>query len=211
MASRKKPTLSSRKRPQQARSEQMVADILEASIRVLRREGAAHFTTIRVAQEAGISVGSLYQYFPNKGALLFRLQVEEWSATSERVLGGLLDQTVPTVERLRHMILEFYRSELDEVTLRQALVEAGATFRGSPEAVVQQAKVQARVQMFFREALPHRTVAEVVFLTGFFMLSMGAIAEKVTDRKLSPSELEQWMAATAELLCSYLERLQRPS
>ncbi|WP_157823868.1 hypothetical protein [Melittangium boletus] len=50
-------------------------------------------------------------------------------------------------------------------------------------------------------------MAEVVFLTGFFLLSLGAIAEKVTGRKPSRSELEPWMTATAELLCAYLERL----
>ena len=77
----RKPAISPRKAPQQARSSQMVADILEAALRVLAREGAARFTTVRVAEEAGVSVGSLYQYFPNKEALLYRLQTDEWQST----------------------------------------------------------------------------------------------------------------------------------
>jgi AcrR family transcriptional regulator len=44
-------------------------------LRVLTKEGAPRFTTARVAAQAGVSVGSLYQYFPNKAAILFRLQV----------------------------------------------------------------------------------------------------------------------------------------
>ena len=51
-----------------------MAAILEAAIQVLHKEGAARFTMARVAAKAGVSVGSLYQYFPNKAALLFRLQ-----------------------------------------------------------------------------------------------------------------------------------------
>ena len=72
MASR--VTLTSRKEPKQAsRSRQMRDDILTASIRVLRKGRFPRFTTWRVAEAAGISVGSLYQYFPNKHALVFAI------------------------------------------------------------------------------------------------------------------------------------------
>ena len=66
MKTRQTAPISARKRPRQARSERLVATILEAAIRVLAREGAQRFTTARVAETAGVSVGSLYQYFPNK-------------------------------------------------------------------------------------------------------------------------------------------------
>jgi DNA-binding transcriptional regulator YbjK len=56
----KKSVISARKRPRQRRSEQLVDAILEAAIRVLSREGAQRFTTARVAEAAGVSVGSLY-------------------------------------------------------------------------------------------------------------------------------------------------------
>ncbi|WP_434384787.1 TetR family transcriptional regulator [Melittangium boletus] len=211
MARRKKPALSSRKQPQQERSERMVADILEASIRVLRREGALRFTTVRVAEEAGVSVGSLYQYFPNKGALLFRLQRDEWAATFTLLDGLLFDLTRPPVERLRRAIQAFFRTEQEEAALRRALSDASALFEDAPEVQAHQARAQARVQQFFGEALPHRAPTEVAFLTDFFLLALGAIAEKVTDRKPSPGELERWTAATVELLCAHLERLQRPA
>ena len=78
MTDRGQAQISSRKRPKQARSTELVAAILEAAAQVLAEEGASRFTTARVAERAGVSVGSLYQYFPNKAAILFRLQSDEW-------------------------------------------------------------------------------------------------------------------------------------
>ena len=59
-----------RKTPVQARSAASVEAILQATIQVLLKEGKSKLTTTRVAQRAGVSVGTLYQYFPNKSALL---------------------------------------------------------------------------------------------------------------------------------------------
>ena len=89
MPSRRKPTISPRKQPQQARSAELVASTLQAALQVLAKEGAQRFTMARVAERAGVSVGSLYQYFPNKAAILFRLQSDEWRQTNE-LLRGIL-------------------------------------------------------------------------------------------------------------------------
>src|ERR1700729_4619137 len=60
-----------RKTPLQARSTVTVEAISEAAIQVLLRHGAERLTTTRVADRAGVSVGTLYQYYPNKQSLLF--------------------------------------------------------------------------------------------------------------------------------------------
>jgi AcrR family transcriptional regulator len=67
------PQLVPRKSPSQARSAATVAVILEAATRVLAAESLRGFNTNRVAAVAGVSVGSLYQYFPNKDALVAAL------------------------------------------------------------------------------------------------------------------------------------------
>src|SRR5581483_8283776 len=100
MAKRKTPVISPRKQPRQTRSAQLVADVLEAAARVLVRDGAHRFTTARVAETAGISVGSLYQYFPNKEAILFRLQAEEWRQTMTQLRRIFGDASVAPLERL---------------------------------------------------------------------------------------------------------------
>lgn len=56
----------------------MVEDILEAAVRALKEHGVERTTTDRIAQRAGVSIGSLYQYFPNKAALYHALIVRHF-------------------------------------------------------------------------------------------------------------------------------------
>ena len=77
-----------RKSPVQARSTASVDAILKATVQVLLRVGKEKLTTTRVAARAGVSVGTLYQYFPNKSALLraaLRLHVDEVLAEVDKV------------------------------------------------------------------------------------------------------------------------------
>ena len=62
-----------RKKPQQVRSRQMVTTLIEATARAVAIHGVANTTTHHIAHEAGVSVGSLYQYFDGKEALLAAL------------------------------------------------------------------------------------------------------------------------------------------
>ncbi len=62
-----------RKRPIQARSRATVDAILEGAIRILTRDGFDGATTTKIAEAAGVSVGSLYQYFPSMEAIVAAL------------------------------------------------------------------------------------------------------------------------------------------
>ena len=78
-----------RKKPQQMRSKLMFDNILKASTRVLEEVSFEKFTTNKVAEAAGISIGSLYQYFPNKKSILIELErvaVDEMTANIENLL-----------------------------------------------------------------------------------------------------------------------------
>lgn len=72
-----------RKSPQQARSQDTVAAIVEAAARILEKEGYDRFSTNAVAEKAGVSIGSLYQYFPRKDALIGALIAREGSKLLE--------------------------------------------------------------------------------------------------------------------------------
>lgn len=94
----------SRRAPQQARSRAMVDAILDAATAVLRAHGYDDTTTNRVAEVAGVSVGSLYQYFPNKQslvtALIARHDTETWGVFTTHAaaaLGRPFAEAVPAV------------------------------------------------------------------------------------------------------------------
>jgi len=89
--------LEARKQPQQARSLATVDAIFDATIQVLQTEGLQRLTTIRVAERAGVSVGSLYQYFPQKQALLF--------AVLQRHLERVVSATVDAAASVHHATL----------------------------------------------------------------------------------------------------------
>lgn len=69
-------TIQPRKTPQQARSRQTREDILQATARLLNRKAFGEVSTNHIAKKTGISVGTLYQYYPNKDAILADLSLK---------------------------------------------------------------------------------------------------------------------------------------
>src|SRR5581483_9570662 len=207
MKKRKIPVISERKRPRQARSERLVADILEAATRVLARDGARRFTTARVAEAAGVSVGSLYQYFPNKESILFRLQTEEWQQTGTLIETQLTDSTRPPLERLRSVVLTFFRSECDEAELRVALKDAAPLYRDAPETRDHRKEGRRRSLAFTRELLPSLSVQERAFVTDLIMTAMSAIGKTVSEEGHSRAEVDRLARATGDMFCAYPEQL----
>ncbi|HSL73093.1 MAG TPA: TetR/AcrR family transcriptional regulator [Ilumatobacteraceae bacterium] len=82
-------TAEPRKRPRQTRSTETVDRILAAAARIFDERGYRATTTNHVAAEAGVSIGSLYQYFPNKDALLVALAEQHIADAAERFGGHL--------------------------------------------------------------------------------------------------------------------------
>ncbi len=78
-----------RREPRQGRSRQTVDAVLGAVPRVIRREGVDAITTNRIAEAAGVSIGSLYQYFPNKKAIFSALH-QRHVGDVHRVIEGAL-------------------------------------------------------------------------------------------------------------------------
>ncbi|KJH69574.1 TetR/AcrR family transcriptional regulator [Aliterella atlantica] len=97
-----KPSATPRKQPKQERSQATVEAILLATTHILTENGYDQLTTNRVAERAGVSIGSLYQYFPNKQALIFALaehHANEMVQLAQHHLEGLSDRTIPEVLR----------------------------------------------------------------------------------------------------------------
>jgi AcrR family transcriptional regulator len=207
MTDRQNAQISSRKRPKQARSTELVAAILEAAAQVLAKEGAARFTTARVAERAGVSVGSIYQYFPNKAAILFRLQSDEWRGTSELLRVILEDIQRPPLGRLRAVVHAFIRSECDEAAMRVALNDAAPLYRDAPEAREVRASGDRTMQAFMREALPEALESTRAFAAELITTMLSKVGKRFSENPRSAKEIETYAGAMADMFCAYLESL----
>ena len=96
-----------RKKPKQMRSKLMFDSILEASTRVLEEVSFKKFTTNRVAEAAGISIGSLYQYFPNKQSILIELERIAIDKITANIENLLFDENHTSQDRL-FKVIEYF-------------------------------------------------------------------------------------------------------
>jgi len=210
MSTRKPPQISSRKLPQQARSTDLVAAILQAAIQVLATEGANRFTTARVAERAGVSVGSVYQYFPNKAAILFRLQADEWRETAETLSRILEDQKRPPLERLRVLVLAFIKSECEEADMRGALNDAAPLYRDAPEAQQAKAAGNLTVERFMREAAPNATDAARSLAGELVLTTLSMVGHDFSASPRTSAEIKTYANAVADMFCAYIGSLDAP-
>ena len=199
--------VSSRKQPQQARSNDLVSAVLDAAVQVLEAEGAQRFTTARVAERAGVSVGSLYQYFPNKAAILFRLQSDEWRRTSALLRTILEDGSMPPGARLRALVHAFIRSECEEATIRIALGDAAPFYRDAPEAAEAHADSAHIVGDFLRESAPGASDAQRALAGDLIKTTLSAVGSSFSALPRTPDEIHAYADALADMLCAYLELL----
>lgn len=209
MADRRKIQVSSRKQPQQARSSELVAAILDAAVQVLAKEGAQRFTTARVAERAGVSVGSVYQYFPNKAAILFRLQSDEWRRTADLLRGILGDAGRPPLDRLRTLVHAFIRSECEEAEIRVALNDAAPLYRDAPEAQEVRVSGSDALKAFMREVLPRAADTTRTLACDLITATLTAVGKAFSETPRTPAEIDTYAGAMADMLCAYLTDLDR--
>lgn len=209
MPTRRHAQISTRKQPQQARSTELVSAILEAAVRVLEKEGAQRFTTARVAEKAGVSVGSVYQYFPNKASILFRLQSDEWRQTTDMMRGILEDRATPPLDRLRRLVRAFVKSECDEAAIRVALDDAAPLYRDAPEAAAAKGEWDSVTDAFMREALPGRPKPVRDLAGDVITTTLSAVGKDFSETPRTPTEIRSYADAMADMFCAYLKSLAR--
>jgi AcrR family transcriptional regulator len=91
---------AARRKPTQVRSRLTVDAILDAVVRLLKREGHKAITTNRIAEVAGVSIGSVYQYFPNKRAIFSALHERHLNQIDRMVQGKLVEHAASPLEVL---------------------------------------------------------------------------------------------------------------
>lgn len=127
LAARTPPPLSPRKRPRQARAVVTVDAIFEATLQVLLAEGMRHLTTTRVAERAGVSVGTMYQYFPNKQALVYALNERYLETLADRIEATCRACHAAPINRMVEALIETYwRAKTERPDVTRALYRSVA-------------------------------------------------------------------------------------
>ena len=126
-----------RKTPVQARATVTVGAICEATIQVLLSHGADRLTTTRVADRAGVSVGTLYQYYPNKRSLLFAVFEDHMDKVSRAVETACADACHKSMsEMIRQVVEAFVDVKMQRADISIALYKVAPDV-GGPALVKQ--------------------------------------------------------------------------
>lgn len=146
-----KRTATPRKQPRQNRSKNMVETILAATARVLCERGYARTSTNHIAEAAEISVGSLYQYFPNKDALfvaLHKRHEQQLQALIEGMLSQLLAQgkLLSLRQAMASLIRAWIQAHQLEPELHRRLEAEFPFFEPDEEVQSTERRIQAQIR-----------------------------------------------------------------
>ncbi len=97
---------SIRRRPRQRRARQTVVAILDAAVRLMKRKSRASLTTNRIAEVAGVSIGSVYQYFPDKGSIFIALHQRHVEEIDRLIAATLIEHAASPLDTFVRAVIE---------------------------------------------------------------------------------------------------------
>ncbi|MGY5777186.1 TetR/AcrR family transcriptional regulator [Rhizobium sp. LEGMi135b] len=203
----KKPRSPMRKEPSQARSRATVDAIVESGARVLGERGWAGFTTNTVAAVAGISIGSLYQYFPDKISLveaIRRRHFDEVLAVMRKAMAGEL----PLPQRAEALVQGMIDTHNVNPELHRVLLDEAPGHDGSRLAHdAFQAEYQAHYKTFVATHRHDRDGPSDDILVQLLSGAVeGVIHSAARKHVLGSPELKQELV---RMICSYLSGADR--
>jgi AcrR family transcriptional regulator len=204
--------LEPRKSPVQARSAASVDAILEATIQVLLSVGKERLTTTRVASRAGVSVGTLYQYFPNKSALLQAALKRHLTQVTDAVELACKEQKGRTLEQMvTALVATFLDAKMKDAKTSVALYSVSSDVDGA--RIVQQMGVRtnkAIVLMLASAREPLTTDPQLV--ASVLQGTMAGISRRLLESGAAEKQFDTLRRELIILACAYVEACSsRPS
>ncbi len=193
--------LNPRKTPTQARSNASVDAILQATVQVLQKEGVAKITTKRVAARAGVSIGTLYQYFPNKQSILhvlLRQQIEAFEANFGQACAAV--HGAKLTEMAEALASAFVGSKFRDPETSVALYAAAGSCDGCRRMRTRTASTLAATITTAAD----RTVTDPSRVAGTLFSAMGGISRDILAAGLSRHTMSEMERELAHLLRAFL-------
>lgn len=194
--------LERRKTPVQARARRMAEDLLAGATRVLAEVGAEGFTTNHVAAATGASIGSLYQYYPNKAALLAALHERDATQLWRGLEEILQDRTRSPRERLGAVIERVFLAQQEAAELHAALQAESVDVPETPGFAELEAAVCERLAGLLGEGTS-LSASERRDRAAHVWLVLAALLGRLARDPLEPAALERLGRDTAAMLIAF--------
>lgn len=192
-----RPALGPRKKPRQERSAATVDAILEATIQVLLAVGKEQLTTTQVAMRAGVSVGTLYQYFPNKGALLQACLRRHMAEVSEAVKGACERYLSASLREMGSGLIDAYLgAKMRDVKTSAALYAVSSDIEGQAIAKAATAETLQSVAALVRSA-QESLAKDPTVVASVVLAALNGISRRILE---SPSPEQTMESLRDELL-----------
>lgn len=199
--------LRPRKSPVQERSIDTVQAIHEAAIQVLSQVGAEKLTTIRVAERAGVSVGTLYQYYPNKHALLFTMLENHLTTVAGAIERGCLrGQGQPLPQMVESVVSAFIRAKMEARQKSVALYSVAPQFRQNELSKTFAARSRRAIEAMLRTSHAIST-DEIPFASLMFYSALTGTTGTVLSKGAPARMLEAARHHLILMLTGYLSML----
>jgi AcrR family transcriptional regulator len=197
--------LEPRKSPVQARSAASVDAILEATIQVLLGVGKERLTTTRVALRAGVSVGTLYQYFPNKSALLQAAMKHHMDEVTEAIAVVCKEQRGETLQKMAiALITSFLQAKMRDAKTSVALYTVSSDVDGAK--IVQEMSVnsnKAIVGLLKTSCDPLTTDPQLV--ASVIQGAMAGVSRRLLESAAPEKQFEPLRRELILMACAYLD------
>jgi AcrR family transcriptional regulator len=197
--------LEPRKTPVQARSAASVEAILKATIHVLTSVGKERLTTTRVALRAGVSIGTLYQYFPNKSALLQAALNRHLNEVAEAVERVCQEQKASTPQHMATALINtFLDAKMKDAKASAALYSVSSDVDGAK--IVQQMGVRtnkAIVEMLSTAREPITKDPQLV--ASMLQGAMVGVSRRLLESGSPGKQLNALRQELIFFVCAYLE------
>jgi len=197
--------LEPRKSPVQARSAASVDAILEATIQVLLHVGKERLTTTRVALRAGVSVGTLYQYFPNKSALLQAALKRHLDEVAEAVELVCQDQEGRKLRQMvTALITAFLQAKMRDAKTSAALYSVSSDVDGAK--IAQQMGIRfnrAIVRMLATTSDPLTTDPQLV--ASMLQDAMVGVSRRMLESGATEKQIEVLRNELIFVACAYVD------